>query len=82
MIQCIVFEVELLLPTSTSPPDIIHMTNETKPSLFFAVSSTSLASVPRLSEKSKGKARGKSVGQVTWQRKIERKGESLVKFIP
>ena len=81
MIQCIVFEVGLLLPTSTSPPDVIHMMNETRPSQFFAVSSTSVASLPRLSEKLKGKARGKSVGQVTWQRKIEGKGESLVKFI-
>ena len=41
MIQCVVFVVGPLLPTSTSrTPDIIYVLNEARPSPFFTMFST------------------------------------------
>ena len=43
MIQCVIFVVEPLLPMSTSRlPNVIHVMSETRPFLFFTVSSTSV----------------------------------------
>ena len=59
-IQCVVFAVGPLLPTSTLRPlDAIHVMNETRPSSFFAVSSTSVYNSER-KPKNKKKKSGKA----------------------